>query len=126
MEPRYNEVLGTMKISLLYQAFHIRIEKQRNIKIWDQQNYLVIRGFCYIRPRYNEVPLYYKSTQVNMHLHCIGTLIFACRRKTRPYRDASTSTSGTSTMGLESRASLGVLPRRWTYSPGVSGIGSYM
>ena len=25
---------------------------------WDQQNYLVIRGFCYIRPLYNEVPLY--------------------------------------------------------------------
>ena len=25
---------------------------------WDQQNYLVIRGFSYIRPLYNEVPLY--------------------------------------------------------------------
>ena len=32
-------------------------KKQRNIKNWDQQNYLVIRGFCYIRPLYNEVPL---------------------------------------------------------------------
>ena len=59
MEPRYNEVLGTMKITLLYQVSHyIRVKKQRNIKSWDQQNYLVIRGFCYIRPRYNEVPLY--------------------------------------------------------------------
>ena len=58
VEPLYNEVLGTMKITLLYQVSHyIRVKKQRNIKSWDQQNYLVIRGFCYIRPRYNEVPL---------------------------------------------------------------------
>ena len=59
VEPRYNEVLGTMTITLLYQVSHyIRVKKQRNIKSWDQQNYLVIRGFCYIRPLYNEVPLY--------------------------------------------------------------------
>ena len=38
---------------LLYQG-----KKTRNIKSWDQQNDLVIRGFCYIRPLYNEVPLY--------------------------------------------------------------------
>ena len=58
VEPRYNEVLGTMKITLLYQVSHyIRVKKQRNTKSWDQQNYLVIRGFCYIRPLYNEVPL---------------------------------------------------------------------
>ena len=57
VEPLYNEVLGTMKITLLYQVSHyIRVKK--NIKSWDQQNYLVIRGFCSIRPRYNEVPLY--------------------------------------------------------------------
>ena len=54
VEPRYNEVLGTMKIALLYQVSHyIWVKKQRNIKRWDQQNYLVIRGFCYIRPLYN-------------------------------------------------------------------------
>ena len=59
MEPRYKEVLGTMKITLLYQVSHyIRVKKQRNIKNWDQQDYLVIRGFCYIRPLYNEVSLY--------------------------------------------------------------------
>ena len=59
MEPRYNEVLGTMKITVLHQVSHyIRVKKLRNIKNWDQQNYLVIRGFCYIRPLYNEVPLY--------------------------------------------------------------------
>ena len=58
VEPLYNEVLGTMKITLLYQVSrYIRVKKQRNIKSWDQQNYLVIRGFCYIRPLYNEVPL---------------------------------------------------------------------
>ena len=46
VEPRYNEVLGTMKITLLYQVSHyIRVKKQRNIKSWDQQNYLVVRGF---------------------------------------------------------------------------------
>ena len=46
MEPHY-EVLGTMKITLLYQVSHcIRVQKQRNIKSWDQQNDLVIiRGF---------------------------------------------------------------------------------
>ena len=59
VEPRYNEDLGTMKITLLYQVSHyIRVKTQRNIKSWDQQNHLVIRGFCYIRPLYNEVPLY--------------------------------------------------------------------
>ena len=47
VEPLYNEVLGTMKITLLYQVSHyIRVKKQKNIKSWDQQNYLVIRGFC--------------------------------------------------------------------------------
>ena len=48
-----------MKITLLYLVSHyIRVKNQRNIKSWDQQNYLVIRGFCYIRPLYNEVSLY--------------------------------------------------------------------
>ena len=58
VEPRYNEVFGTMTVTLLYQASHIRVKIQRNIKSWDQQTYLVIRGFCYFRPLYNEVPLY--------------------------------------------------------------------
>ena len=63
VEPLYNEVLGTMKITLLYQVSHyIRVKKKEYIKSWDQQNYLVIRGFCYIRPRYNEVPLYHTAT----------------------------------------------------------------
>ena len=54
-----------MKITLLYQVSHyIRVQKQRNIKSWDQQNYLIIRGFCYIRPLYNEVPLYYNMNSI--------------------------------------------------------------
>ena len=57
VEPLYNEVLGTIKITLLYQVSHIRVKKQRSIKSWDQQSYLVIGGFCYIRPLYNKVPL---------------------------------------------------------------------
>ena len=48
-----------MKITLLYQVSrYIRVRKQTNIKSWDQQSDLVIRGFCYIRPLYNEVSLY--------------------------------------------------------------------
>ena len=64
VEPHYSEVLGTMKITLLYQVSHyIRVKKQRNIKSWDHLNHLVIRGFCYIRPLYNEVPLYIHFVQ---------------------------------------------------------------
>ena len=67
VEPRYNDVLGTMKITLLYQISHyIRVKKQRNIESWDQQNYLVIRGFCYIRPLYNEVPLYHQCVDIHV------------------------------------------------------------
>ena len=70
VEPHYNENLGTIKITLLYQvSCYIRVKKQRNIKNWDQQNYLVIRGFCYIRPLYNEVPLY----QVFCHIRVQNT-----------------------------------------------------
>ena len=58
VRPLYNEVLGTMKITLLYQG---KKKNQRNIKSWDQQNDLILRGFCYIRPLYNEVPLYYND-----------------------------------------------------------------
>ena len=65
-----------MKITLLYQVSHyIRVKKQRNIKSWDQQNYLVkvvIRGFCYIRPRYNEVPLYNKTLFFLLQGHFAG------------------------------------------------------
>ena len=70
VEPRYNEVNGTLKITLLYQVSHyIRVQKQRNIKSWDQQNYVVIRGFCSIRPLYNEVPLYW-SYYASLILNC--------------------------------------------------------
>ena len=62
VEPHYNKVLGTMKITLLYQVSHyIRVKKQRNIKSWDQQNNLVIRWFMLyqiastVEPHYNKV-----------------------------------------------------------------------
>ena len=45
---------GTMKMFVMKM-----LVIQRNIKSWDQQNYPVIREFCYIRPLYNEVPLYF-------------------------------------------------------------------
>ena len=82
VEPRYNEVLGTMKITLLYQVSHyIRVKKQRNIKSWDQQNYLVIRGFCYIWPLYNEVSLYTKQfffLSVSLVQGTNTTLLYVC------------------------------------------------
>ena len=75
VEPRYNEVPGTMKITLLYQVSHyIRVEKHRNIKNWDQQNYLVIRGFSYIRPIYNEVPLYLDISFISLYFHFKQTM----------------------------------------------------
>ena len=47
-------------------------KKTKNIKSWDQQNYLVIRGFCYIRPLYNEVPLYYLLWDLSLsHFSCL-------------------------------------------------------
>ena len=82
VEPRYNEVLGTIKITLLYQVSHyIRVKKKKYIiiKSWDQQNYLVITGFCYIRPLYNEVPLYQRKTwkgQLKMRWHEVIVNLF--------------------------------------------------
>ena len=59
VEPHYDEVLGIIKVGFLCQDSHyITVKKQRNIKSWDQQGCLVVGGFCYIRPLYNEVPLY--------------------------------------------------------------------
>ena len=71
-EPRHNEDLCTMKITLLYQVSPLYQDKKISPYIGGkkkttgkqykelgpyQQNYLVIRGFCYIRPLYNETPL---------------------------------------------------------------------
>ena len=70
VEPRYNKHLGTMKVTLLYQVpCYIRVKKQGNIKSWDQQIYLVITGFCCIRPLYNEVPL-----KLTINLHSAATI----------------------------------------------------
>ena len=50
--------LGPWKLPCYIRFLIISGLKNRNIKSWDQQNNLAIRGFCYIRPPYNEVPLY--------------------------------------------------------------------
>ena len=52
VEPCYNMDLGTMKFTF---RFLIILELKES---WDQQNNLVIRGFCEIQPLYNEVLLY--------------------------------------------------------------------
>ena len=73
-----------MTITLLYQVSHyIRVKKQRNIKSWDQQNYLVIRGFCYIRPRYNEVPLYFVYKMLNI------SIVLLKQKSMSPYQNIS-------------------------------------
>ena len=44
--------------------------RHKNIESWDQQNYLVIRGSCYIcGPLYNKVPLCYIHVHVVKHFH---------------------------------------------------------
>ena len=77
-----------MKITLLYQVSHyIRVKKQRDIKSWDQQNYLVIRGFCYIRPLYSEVPLYQKQLLYNIDDSCV-TIVFNTLKTSPEYTRA--------------------------------------
>ena len=50
MEPFYNEDLGTMKATPLYQVSHyIRVNKHNDIKHWNQRNYLVISGILLYR-----------------------------------------------------------------------------
>ena len=61
VEPRYNEVLGTVKITLLYPVSHyIRVKKTKKYKVLGPAILpcYFLRGLCYIRPLYNEVPLY--------------------------------------------------------------------
>ena len=54
VEPRYNEGLGTMKITLLYRVSHyIRVKKQKYKDLGPAK----LPCFCYFRPLYNEVPL---------------------------------------------------------------------
>ena len=58
VEPHYNEDLEIMRMILLYQVSRFIRVKKKN-KSWDLQNYLVIRGFCYI------------SDLFIMRFHCI-------------------------------------------------------
>ena len=58
VETRNNEVLGVMKITLLYQvSCSIRVKKKTK-ETRDGTSYILpILGVCYIQPVYNEVPL---------------------------------------------------------------------
>ena len=67
VEPRYNEDLRIINSTLFY-PFSVLKTNKRNIKSWDQQKLpcyrrysyiqpLYNKGFCYIQPPYNEVPL---------------------------------------------------------------------
>ena len=48
-----------MRIALLYRVSHcVRVKKQGNMGSWDPQGYLVVGGFCYVRPLCVEVPLH--------------------------------------------------------------------
>ena len=52
VEPFYNEDLGTMKATLLYQVSHyIRVNKHNDIKRWNQQSNLVISGILLYRSK---------------------------------------------------------------------------
>ena len=53
-------------------------KKQRTIEGWDQQNYIVIGGFCYIQSLYNKVPLFKKVVECTVLSGCIDT--FLCNR----------------------------------------------
>ena len=39
---------------------------QRKFELWDQENYFVISGFCYISVLYNESPLYTCTSLYNL------------------------------------------------------------
>ena len=60
VEPRYNEVLGTMKITLLYQVSVLyqgkKTKKYKELGPAKLPCYK--RVLLYIRPLYNKVPLY--------------------------------------------------------------------
>ena len=68
VEPRYTtRSFGTMKKYLIISDLSLyQCKKQRNVKNWDQQNYLVIRWFCYIRPLYNQVALCIRVTMLEI------------------------------------------------------------
>ena len=63
MDSRYNKLVGTSKITLLYIKALLHQgcknnEIQRQFELWDLKNYFVITRVCYISVLYNESPLY--------------------------------------------------------------------
>ena len=74
VEPRYNKDLRTMKLPCHIRFFLISGFKKINIKSWDQQNYLVRRGF--VINIYNKVLLYNKISQTIQLFIAISQMIF--------------------------------------------------
>ena len=66
MEPRYNNDLGTMKITLLYQVSRYIRVKNKELG--------PAKLPCYIRPLYNEVPLYV----ISQNLASVGCTLRLC------------------------------------------------
>ena len=63
VEPLYNEVLGTMKITLLYQVSHyIRVKKTKKYKELGPAKLPCYKRILLYISLYNEVPLYYCIT----------------------------------------------------------------
>ena len=63
LDSRYNKLLGPSEIFFVISKFLLypgckNNKIQRNFELWDQENYFVISGFCYISVLYNESPLY--------------------------------------------------------------------
>ena len=68
VKPHYNNVIGTMQITFFCKCYKILVPSGQNtkdyIKSCDHQNYLIITGFCYIWPVYNEVLLHLKNVWI--------------------------------------------------------------
>ena len=86
VEPHYNEVLGTMNITLLYQVSHyIRVKKLKYKELGPAK-----------LPCYNEVPLYHSTVDIFVYFYLIHYCYTVRPRKNRTLkqRDAATKFRG--------------------------------
>ena len=69
VEPHYNEVLGTMNITLLYQVSHyMRVQKQRNIELGPAKlPCYTVRGLV-ISDLFIHVPRFHCTTHTHTHV----------------------------------------------------------
>ena len=94
VEPRYNKDIGTMKITLFRQVLISVKNKQIYVESWDQQNYLVIRGFCYsdlLITRFHCGPLWTNVDSV--------TFLITFQRRTQFWTDPNRNDNGLSWPG---------------------------